>query len=344
MARKKKLEEHENHERWLVSYADFITLLFAFFVVMYSISSVNEGKFRVLSNAMVAAFHTPAKSIAPIQVGKMVRSPHEFAQDVMQAPVAVAPTPIRISLPVPAAVDMEPIRVDTKGSGMIAHPPQASARHEPSGIANHGPPDATHHQVEVIAREVEGALKALINTGKVRVRRSRLWLEVEINTSILFASGSGQLMTDARPVLEKLGGILVPFPNLINVEGFTDNLPISTSVYPSNWELSAGRAATVVRLFAEFGVAPQRMTSIGYGEYRPSGDNATAVGRAANRRVVVVVLADVNSAGRTFGKTADTATDKAGGKVEIEGLPTRGEEAAGPAVDRLGASPPQGLL
>ncbi|MGK2914383.1 MAG: OmpA family protein [Porticoccaceae bacterium] len=119
---------------------------------------------------------------------------------------------------------------------------------------------------------------------------------MEINTSILFASGSGQLMRDAQPVLEKLGVVLATLPNFVHVEGFTDDHPISTPIYPSNWELSAGRAATVVRLFAGYGVAPQRMTSIGYGEYRPIADNISVAGRAANRRVVVVVLADPTTA------------------------------------------------
>jgi chemotaxis protein MotB len=99
MARKRPHEEHENHERWLVSYADFITLLFAFFVVMYAISSVNEGKYRVLSEALVAAFRAPTKSLDPIQFGSMVRSPHTPDPAIVKAPKTFIPAPIRIAKP-----------------------------------------------------------------------------------------------------------------------------------------------------------------------------------------------------------------------------------------------------
>ncbi|MGK2914382.1 MAG: flagellar motor protein MotB [Porticoccaceae bacterium] len=175
MARKKKHEEHENHERWLVSYADFITLLFAFFVVMYSISSVNEGKFKVLSNAMVAAFHTPAKSLAPIQVGKMVRSPQEPLQEVMNTPVPLVPTPISLSLPMPTVANMEPMRVGGTASENGERKPRETDRSAAVGVAVQVPPgDAARKQVEAIADQVETALKALIHAGKVRVRRSKL--------------------------------------------------------------------------------------------------------------------------------------------------------------------------
>lgn len=250
MARKKRHEEHENLERWLVSYADFITLLFAFFVVMYSISSVNEGKYRVLSDTMVAAFNTPPKTIQPIQVGEQG--------------VSGPPSPVKSEHATPA---MQP--------GVIQQLAQTARSSDMGHIAN----------------DFEHALAPMIKAGLINVKHNDLWVEIEINTSILFDSGSASLENDALPVLKQLADVLKKYPNAIQVEGFTDNVPIDTSMFPSNWELSAHRAASVVHLFMDQGVQPDRMAAIGYGEYRPIADNATAEGRRKNRRVVVVILA-----------------------------------------------------
>lgn len=254
MARKKRREEHENLERWLVSYADFITLLFAFFVVMYSISSINEGKYRVLSDTMVAAFNTPPKTMQPIQVGEQG--------------VSGTPSPIK---PNHASPTMQP--------GVIQQLAQT----------------ARASDMAQIATDFEHALAPMIRKDLINVKHTDLWVEIEINTSILFDSGSAQLENDAIPVLKQLADILKKYPNAIQVEGFTDNVPIDTSVFPSNWELSAHRAASVVHLFMNQGVQPDRMAAIGYGEYRPIADNATPEGRRKNRRVVVVILAGENA-------------------------------------------------
>ena len=115
---------------------------------------------------------------------------------------------------------------------------------------------------------------------------------MEINTAILYSSGSAALEREAYLPLQKLAGVLKELPNHIDVEGYTDNQPISTTVYPSNWELSAARAASVVQLFIQNGVAPERLSVIGYGEFRPKVANDTFAGRRQNRRVRVVILAD----------------------------------------------------
>ncbi|MFC1748959.1 flagellar motor protein MotD [Pseudomonadota bacterium] len=263
MARKKKPEEHENHERWLVSYADFITLLFAFFVVMYALSSVNEGKYRVLSDAMIAAFRSAPKSFEPIQVGDPIKAPHDIMQDVRPAPSAIEA--IRV-----------PIReqVQIKAHGAL-----------PEGIDQ-------KKNMDTIADKLEMALGKMIDRNLISVNKTDNWLEVEIKTSILYGSGSSLLQPGAIPVLTGIAGVLRDFPNAVRVEGFTDNIPIDTPTYPSNWELSAGRAASVVHLFSDEGVDPFRLSAIGYGEYRPKVSNSTPAGREVNRRVVVVILSE----------------------------------------------------
>jgi chemotaxis protein MotB len=271
MARKKKHEEHENHERWLVSYADFITLLFAFFVVMYSVSAVNEGKYRVLSDSLVAAFRSPAKSLDPVQMGNPMRTPPVLHQD--QNPMA----PARPGNIPPVQMPMIKPMSDPRAAIAAA---QAKIESERAKV------------IGQIAEEMELALAALINKDLVNVRRNKFWMEVEIKTSLLFPSGSAQLAPSATDTLHKVAVILNRYPNPIHVEGFTDNKPIRTLAFPSNWELSAARAASVVHLFSSSGIQPERMAAIGYGEHQPIADNATPEGRNTNRRVVLVVLAD----------------------------------------------------
>jgi len=149
----------------------------------------------------------------------------------------------------------------------------------------------------------------LIRQDLIAVRHSDLWVEVEIKTSILFPSGSSILQSAALPVLREIANILKDFQNPIRVEGFTDSVPINTVAFPSNWELSAGRAASVVHLFTNEGVDPRRMASIGFGEYRPVADNDTPEGRSKNRRVVIVVLESA-AAERIFSAQDSQAFEK----------------------------------
>lgn len=278
MARKRRREEHENHERWLVSYADFITLLFAFFVVMYSVSQVNEGKMRVLSDSLMATFSGRQKSLSPIQVGKLVRSTHTDDISPVTKPVLAPP------MPMPAKPKDEP----DEGSD-----PAGSEGGDNGADAKQskGQDSKIMADVGTIADEVEDAVAALIEDDLVYVRRKDSWLEVEFKTSVLFKSGAARLAAGAIPILEELAVLLTEFPNPIQVEGFTDDVPISTPNFPSNWELSAARAASVVHLFARSGVRPGRMAAIGYGEFRPVADNSTVEGRTKNRRVVLVIPA-----------------------------------------------------
>ncbi len=262
--------EHENHERWLVSYADFITLLFAFFVVMYSISQVNEGKYRVLSEALMAAFQNTPRSMEPIQVGEVVRSPGVKPDQRMMQPTA--------------------IDAQTANPMPVPFPPQQTAEAVRGGNLDAAALERLKSQVAGMAASVEQALGDLVQQELVTIRRKPLWIEVEFNTNTLFRLGSVELPPESRAILQRLARVLQPFPARLHVEGFTDDLPISTAAYPSNWELSAARAASVVHLFSGEGIDPRRMAAIGYGEYRPVADNATDEGRARNRRVMVVVL------------------------------------------------------
>lgn len=238
MARRRSHEEPENHERWLVSYADFITLLFAFFVVMYSISSLNEGKYKILSDSLVGVFNQVDRAVKPIPIGE--ERPRTTQPDVSQ-----------IDEPQSSQQPIDPL--------------------------------------QSIMKSMQAAFADLIGSNQLTIRGNELWVEIELNSSLLFPSGDALPNDHAFDLLEKVAGILAPFDNPIHVEGFTDNLPINTAKYPTNWELSAARAGSVVRMLAADGVDPARMAAVGYGEFQPIADNATAEGRARNRRVILVI-------------------------------------------------------
>jgi chemotaxis protein MotB len=308
MARKKKHEEHENHERWLISYADFITLLFAFFVVMYSVSSVNEGKYRVLSDALVAAFRSSSRSMEPIQVGELSKSSKQ--PGLIKALVDQGGSPHEYDRKSISPFKQEKLFGGSKGE---SYPPDTG---------ENAAKRAGREAIDKMANELEKSMSKLIQQDLIAVRRNNLWVEVEIKTSILFPSGSAMLQKDALPVLREIARILKNFPNPIRVEGFTDSVPINTVAFPSNWELSAGRAATVVHLFTKEGVEPQRMAAIGFGEYRPVADNSTPEGRNKNRRVVILILESANAE-----KVLNDAGDAPGADAENKDSPASGTDS-----------------
>ncbi len=236
MARRRRHEEHENHERWAIPYGDLVTLLLAFFVVMYSISQVSEGKYRVLAESMNAAFRGTPTTVSPIQVG-------DHAATTLAAPLVQLPA------------------------------------------------DQKLMALRQLAQQAEKAMAPLIMQGLVDVSRGDGKLSIAIRSDILFGSGSASLAAEAQPVITLLGKVLASFPVDIRVEGHTDNVPVAGGQYPSNWELSAARALSVVHLLIQDGVPPERLSAVGFGEFHPVVPNTTPDGRNANRRVVLSVEA-----------------------------------------------------
>jgi chemotaxis protein MotB len=235
---KRKHEEHENHERWLVSYADFITLLFAFFVVMYSISSVNIGKYRTVSESIKAALNPLAN--------------HSGANQIINI-----------------------------GEAKLA-------------LQGRNPTDAK----EVMTRRIR-QLVQVIKDKQLKDMVAFVTVMQTINGDIiitipdrlLFNSGEATVRTEALPFLEGLGGAILELNRHTRVEGHTDDVPIRTAQFPSNWELSAARAVMVVRVLSElYGVPAGHLTAVGHADTRPVTANSDADQRAKNRRVEVVIL------------------------------------------------------
>lgn len=264
--RRKPVEEEVRHAAWAIPYGDLVTLLFAFFVVLYAVSSVNEGKYRALSSTLFTEFNgqKPPGSAPGSAPGAMLAA-HAY--------------PVSSSSSAP---DSHAIFADTA----------VVTRKQAEEIARS---QAESQALDKVADDVSSAMSDLIKSNLVVVRRKGTTIEVEIRTDILFPSGSATLSPTAVGVIRKLSQTLVSLPNPVRVEGHTDSQPIDTAAFPSNWELSSARAASVVHVIANSGIDPARLSVIGRAQYSPSQPNTTAAGRNANRRVLIAILPPGNA-------------------------------------------------
>jgi chemotaxis protein MotB len=242
MARRSKRPEHDNHERWMVSYADFITLLFAFFVVMYGISSVNEGKYKVFGAAINKAFGTKSSAT---EGGSVHLSEEEIYFKSL---------------------------VDRRNARMAEKQRKQNER------------------MKNLANTLNEAMSKFVKNGQMNVSQTGRGVEIEINASALFNQGEADIQPEAKKTLADAAKVLGDNEYAIEVEGHTDNLPISTAKFPSNWELSSARASSVVRLFIDQGVIAKRLKAVGSADNQPVVPNDSPEGRARNRRVTITVL------------------------------------------------------
>jgi chemotaxis protein MotB len=268
---KKKHEEHENHERWLVSYADFITLLFAFFVVMYSVSAVNVGKFRTVSESIKAALNpvvsSPSSSLA-FNIGQ--------SRPALKAPE------------VP------------------------------------GTKEVTVRRLRELVKVIQPASQfALIHM----LEKADGDIVISIPDQVLFNSGEAAIRTEALPFLQGLAAVMLELDRHVLVEGHTDNVPIRSTLFPSNWELSAARAVIVVRVLSElYGVPGTHLAATGYADTRPLTANLSPEQRAKNRRVEVIILEHAPSSAKA------REVDGAGDQSDSPSMPGLSNEQDQPTV------------
>lgn len=256
MARRRNhLEEPAHTDRWAIPYGDLVTLLLAFFVVMYATSTANEGKYRVLSDALNAAFSGAPKTLRPIPVGEPINAGRHLRET-------------------PAAFD-----APTFARSAAAEPASRPSSANDDGVTT----------LDLVEESLVRDLRRRIFAEQVYVSRSSKGLEVELDADVLFASGAAEISSDAESLIRHIAGILTPYPNRVVIEGHTDNEPIHTRRFPSNWELSAARAVSVLRVLTDAGVAATRLSVQGYGEFQPIAGNDTVRGRQRNRRVVLVI-------------------------------------------------------
>lgn len=222
MYKRRRQQEEHTADRWLASYADFITLLFAFFVVMYGISNVNLSKYQQLSQVLGKAFK------------------------------------------------------DT----------QATTENQ-TVITAKNPADSPF--VQRLNKALDERFSDLVLNGAISLKSNSHWMEISLNAETLFVPGEAELNQKAQVILTQLSDVLITIPQLLIIEGHTDNKPISTLKFPSNWELSAARATTVARELMAKGIDPQRLIPLGYAAEYPLANNKTQVGRQQNRRVVILI-------------------------------------------------------
>ncbi|WP_213806969.1 flagellar motor protein MotB [Granulicella sp. dw_53] len=249
---RKKHKPHVNHERWLVSYADFITLLFAFFVVLFASSQSDRKKQSQLAAAMQAAFIT-----------KNIFEPHSKTPSLTPSSgSSINSRPVPIQPPLPTAEDP------------IVQPAQETAR-----------------QIEAQISKLlqDKTIGAHIPRGSVNVSLTDQGIVISLHEAGFFSSASAEVNPSSVPFLERLATTLHPGP--LRVEGHTDNVPIHTTQFPTNWELSTARSTTIARLLLEHStIHPANLSASGYAEFHPIASNATEAGRARNRRVDIILL------------------------------------------------------
>jgi chemotaxis protein MotB len=253
-------EAEESDERWLLTYADMITLLMALFMVLFSISSVNVSKFVTLQRSLQDAFS-----------GRILpggRALQESGGSTTSPKVSATP--------------------ETSTPSVTA---DGAAKAKADAAAKAAAAKAEEKDFKALKARVDEYVDKHGLASKVTTLVTRDGLVIRLLTDkLLFASGSATLQPGGRGLLEKVGSLLrAENQHEIRVRGFTDPVPIHTAAFPSNWELSAGRAASVVRTFAQSGVAPERMEAAGRAALDPLSSNATALGRARNRRVEVLL-------------------------------------------------------
>ena len=260
MIRRKPIDDDdENPDRWLVSYADFITLLFAFFVVMYSISSVNQGKYDKLMAAMGTAF-TGSNNLGNLKITGS-NNPSVANKAKGQPDTLIKPLPLTYLY-------------------------NERTRRERETMTNMGV-------------DLSNKLSPLISEGKVTVIQNNRGIRIDINDSLLFTEGSAELSTAAAGVLNQVALLIKDNDRMIQVEGHTDNIAIHNATFFSNWELSAVRASSVVRMLSDAGIAEDRLSALGFGHTQPIADNSIEQGRSKNRRVSIMILYETKKDAQT---------------------------------------------
>jgi len=248
MKRRQHSEKPVNHERWLITYADMITLLMVFFIVLYALSNVDANKFKALADSLSKALGGGGIVLTNAGPDVITGSNASVSGDLGQSSVEKLPT------------------TDQKDLEETAN-------------------------LAIIKAKVDSYIKAKGLNASVSATLEERGVVISFKDAILFKLGSAELTPKAKTIVKQIGEILLPLPNFIRIEGHTDNLPIKTSKYPSNWELSTARATSVVHeLIDGLNFPPARLSAIGYGEYRPKVPNTSEQNRQKNRRVDIVIL------------------------------------------------------
>jgi chemotaxis protein MotB len=278
MAKRNKHQAHENHERWLVSYADFITLLFAFFVVMFASSQVDKAKAKQFSAAVTEALETGGSSGIRAKVAMILGGTVD---------------------------DIGPGNALMKGPGGAQR------------VDHESPPEEVIELIPSLQR-LSVQLQEEIAAGKLEISLEPRGLVISLRQAVFFPSGEDVIDPRTYPIVEKIAALLNSQPNRIRMEGHTDSVPIHTARFRSNWELSTARAIAMLRLLTDrYEVDPERLAVAGYAETSPVAPNDSEEGRGRNRRVDIVISSELavrlmEGKGPAEPKDPDPASEGAG--------------------------------
>jgi chemotaxis protein MotB len=252
--------KHDNVHRWLVSYADYMTLLFALFVVLYAMAMVNEKPYDSIKASFASIFQNGNQS------------------NYQNAAIDLLPLPVNKNTNQKIIVESK-VDLATSQNTQIVNTQLLSDVVKQKLGADLG----------ILAEELKSTLKKLLDTGFVKLLVNGDWLEIELSSGLLFPSGSSSATTSAKVILSEIKNVIGKSNNFIRVRGYTDDQLISNEIFSSNWELSVFRATAILKELEMQGINPARMAVEGYGQYYPSENNLTAEGRAKNRRVVIAL-------------------------------------------------------
>ena len=279
----------QHTERWLVSYADYMTIMFAFFVVLYAIAINKEDNIQVLSDSLEHVFDKSAKQFS--QQGKGVNGDALLLERVT---------------PEAEVLYGESIQKQEQGPVLLD-----------------GQSDNSNISQRHLGKPLD-SLSSLIDeirSGEASLELSQDWLVIELNSGLLFASGSAVAHNQAKEVVKKIEAIIAPVDNYIRVRGYTDNETIRNEIFRSNWELSVARATSILVELERLGIQSARMAIEGYGQYSPFADNDTEAGRAENRKVVIA-LSKYGLVSESSNEATEQQVSEAAKPTEVE-LPTQ---------------------
>ena len=249
--------EPEQLDRWLVSYADYMTLMFALFVVLYAMAIVKEENYNVLADSLTRMFEKPEQSGTGLPGNSVLtKAAPQSEMDLHGSSLEQAKGPELLA---------DATRLSDVSERLLGSPLQS------------------------VEQQLTQALANLLEQGLAKLQQDQNWLTIELSSGLLFASGSATATQSARTLLGEITRVINPINNYIRVRGYTDNQPINNELFASNWELSVSRATSVLRILEQLGTAPQRLAIEGYGQYYPFDKNDSAQGRAANRKVVIAI-------------------------------------------------------
>ena len=252
--------KQDNVHRWLVSYADYMTLLFALFVVLYAMALVNEKPFDKISESFSGIFQDEALSHKQrVVTDSLISSQNKLNNQ--KKPVELDDELRQLKI---TQVDISPI-LSSNVKGLLGN------------------------DLSKLETQLTNTLEKLLETNFVKLKINNGWLEIELSSGLLFPSGSSFVTTSAKVILSEIYSVIIDSNNFIRIRGYTDNQIINNEIFSSNWELSVFRATAILKELEIQGINPARMAIEGYGQYYPISDNETPDGRAKNRRVVIAL-------------------------------------------------------